>query len=383
LPVDGKEIRVKIPLRQYWNLLVHYLGPQWPSVVLLAVLLFGTISLQLLNPQIARQFIDAAQGGAPPETLGRAALLFLGVAMLQQTASVSAAYLGENVGWRATNELRANLTFFDRTIPDDTIVKVIRDLGLGEWFYALPEGLDTELVSGGGGLSAGEAQLLAFTRIFLQDPGLIILDEASSRLDPVTEQLIERAVDRLVQGRTAIVIAHRLATVQRADQIMILERGQIREYGPRAALAGDPDSHYYGLLERDPGSGGAAGTPWIEPIFQACILALHLGLGAFSPLAVREHKPDAGLDLWRAAPGRRFDHARLFRFADGRGAARHWLVVPQRAGLWRRPGTLGHHLCQSNRARPCSLCNRHAAAQKHVRTHPQPTRRVCGAYLTK
>ena len=144
--------------------------------------------------------------------------------------------------------VRDNLTFFDRTIPDDTIVKVIRDLGLGEWFDALPEGLDTELVSGGGGLSAGEAQLLAFTRIFLQDPGLVILDEASSRLDPVTEQLIERAVDRLVQGRTAIVIAHRLATVQRADQIMILEHGQIREYGPRAALAGDPDSHYYGLL---------------------------------------------------------------------------------------------------------------------------------------
>jgi ABC-type multidrug transport system fused ATPase/permease subunit len=144
--------------------------------------------------------------------------------------------------------VRDNLTFFDRTLSDDAIVQSIHDLGLGRWFDTLPEGLDTELVSGGGGLSAGEAQLLAFTRIFLQDPGLVILDEASSRLDPVTEQLIERAVDRLVQGRTAIVIAHRLATVQRADQIMILKEGRIREYGSRAALAGDPNSYYCGLL---------------------------------------------------------------------------------------------------------------------------------------
>jgi ATP-binding cassette subfamily B protein len=91
--------------------------------------------------------------------------------------------------------------------------------------------------------------LLAFTRIFLKDPGLVILDEASSRLDPATEHLIERAVDRLVQNRTAIIIAHRLGTVQRADQIMILENGHIREYGQRAALASDPESRFYSLLQ--------------------------------------------------------------------------------------------------------------------------------------
>ena len=113
----------------------------------------------------------------------------------------------------------------------------------------MPEGLDTELESGGGGLSAGEAQLLAFARIFLQDPGLVILDEASSRLDPATERLIERAVDRLVQDRTAIIIAHRLGTVQRADEIMILEGGRIGEHGARAELAADPNSHFYGLLQ--------------------------------------------------------------------------------------------------------------------------------------
>ncbi len=145
--------------------------------------------------------------------------------------------------------VRDNLTFFDREVPDERILQVLRDLGLWAWYESLPEGLDTELESGGGGLSAGEAQLLAFTRIFLQDPGLVILDEASSRLDPATENLIERAVDALVQDRTAIVIAHRLGTVQRADEILILEEGRISEYGARAVLAADPESRFYSLLQ--------------------------------------------------------------------------------------------------------------------------------------
>lgn len=145
--------------------------------------------------------------------------------------------------------VRDNLTFFDERVPDQQILHVIGEMGMWEWYQSLPEGLDTELESGGGGLSAGEAQLLAFTRIFLQDPGLMILDEASSRLDPATEHLIERAVDKLVQGRTAIIIAHRLETVQRADEIMILEDGSIGEYGPRLELAKNPASRFFHLLQ--------------------------------------------------------------------------------------------------------------------------------------
>jgi ATP-binding cassette subfamily B protein len=105
------------------------------------------------------------------------------------------------------------------------------------------------VLSAGGGLSAGEAQLLAFARVFLRDPGLVVLDEASSRLDPATETLLERAVDRLFAGRTAVIIAHRLRTVQRADDILILENGRVVEYGPRAALAADPDSRFAHLLQ--------------------------------------------------------------------------------------------------------------------------------------
>jgi ATP-binding cassette subfamily B protein len=148
--------------------------------------------------------------------------------------------------FRAT--VRENVTFFDERVPEERIAGVLDQLGLGEWLAGLPHGLDTMLESGSGGLSAGQAQLLAFARIFLRDPGLVILDEASSRLDPATETLIERAVDRLLADRTGVIIAHRLATVERADDILILERGRVAEFGARADLAADPDSRFASLL---------------------------------------------------------------------------------------------------------------------------------------
>lgn len=144
--------------------------------------------------------------------------------------------------------VRENLTLFDPDVPDRRILEVLDELGLTDWVQGLPGGLDTQLESGGAGLSGGEAQLLAFARVFLRDPGLVILDEASSRLDPATEALLERAISRLLEGRTAIIIAHRLATVQRADQILILEEGRIAEFGGRAELAADPDSRFARLL---------------------------------------------------------------------------------------------------------------------------------------
>lgn len=144
--------------------------------------------------------------------------------------------------------LRENLTLFDRSVPDERIVETLRDLGMWEWYMTLSDGLDTQIGPAGSGLSAGEAQLLAFARVFLKDPSLVILDEASSRLDPATEQKIERAVDKLLQGRTGIIIAHRLHTVQRADQILILQDGRVLERGERARLAADPNSHFAHLL---------------------------------------------------------------------------------------------------------------------------------------
>jgi ATP-binding cassette subfamily B protein len=158
--------------------------------------------------------------------------------------------------------VRDNLTMFDPAIAEERILEALRALELGPWLATLPAGLDTVLGPGGRGpgreggtaglgglgLSAGEAQLLALARAFLRAPGLVILDEASSRLDPATERRIERAVGALLRERTAIIIAHRLATVQRADRVLVMEGGRVAEQGPRVALAADPESRYAALL---------------------------------------------------------------------------------------------------------------------------------------
>jgi ATP-binding cassette, subfamily B, bacterial len=144
--------------------------------------------------------------------------------------------------------VRDNLTFFDATIPDTQVMAALDAVGMGDWVRGLHAGLDTLLAAGGTGLSAGQAQLLAFARAFLRDPGLIILDEASSRLDPATERQLEQALKRLLYGRTAIIIAHRLGTLERVDHILILEDGRVREHGPRAKLVRDPDSRFAQLL---------------------------------------------------------------------------------------------------------------------------------------
>jgi ATP-binding cassette, subfamily B, bacterial len=176
---------------------------------------------------------------------------------LHDLRSLPLAHLRSQVGMITQNvqlfnaSVRDNLTFFDPSVSDEHIWSVIHDLGMQGWFRRLPDGLETVLESGGSGLSAGEAQLLALMRIFLKDPGMVVLDEASSHLDPATEHLIDQAVDRLVHHppRTALIVAHRLATVQRADEIMILDEGRIVEHGPRTTLANDPHSLYRRLLE--------------------------------------------------------------------------------------------------------------------------------------
>ncbi|MEA3020384.1 MAG: ATP-binding cassette, subfamily bacterial [Actinomycetota bacterium] len=144
--------------------------------------------------------------------------------------------------------LRDNLTLFGaRRADDGRLRSVLRQVGLGEWFDALPRGLDSH-VSGRGGLSAGEGQLLAFARAFLLDPDVVVLDEASSRLDPVTEARIATATHALLDGRSALVIAHRLATLDDVDEIVVLHDGEVTERGDRLALAADPSSRYARLL---------------------------------------------------------------------------------------------------------------------------------------
>ena len=143
--------------------------------------------------------------------------------------------------------VRDNLTLFDSSVPDEAIMMALESVAMVDWLESQPKGLDSRL-NGAAGMSAGEAQLLSLARIFLRDPCLVILDEASSRLDPATERKMERAVAALLEGRTAIIIAHRLDTVQKADRIAILEQGRIVEEGPRLDLARDRDSRFSTLL---------------------------------------------------------------------------------------------------------------------------------------
>jgi ABC-type multidrug transport system fused ATPase/permease subunit len=147
--------------------------------------------------------------------------------------------------FRAT--LRDNLTVLGaRPAPDADLIAVLHRVGLDDWLAGLPDGLDTEL--GGGRASAGEAQLIAFARAFLVDPDLVVLDEASSRLDPVTERKLRAATRDLLHGRTAVVVAHQLSTLDSVDEIAVLDHGVVVEHGPRTELAARADGRFARLL---------------------------------------------------------------------------------------------------------------------------------------
>jgi len=144
--------------------------------------------------------------------------------------------------------IRDNLTLFDETVTDAELRAALDELGLVPWVDAMPQGLDTMLGPAGSGLSAGEGQLIALARLFLRSPDFVLLDEASSRIDPLTEARVTHAIDRLLKGRTAIVIAHRLSTVERLDEILVLDAGRVVERGPTAKLRADASSRYAQLL---------------------------------------------------------------------------------------------------------------------------------------
>ena len=144
--------------------------------------------------------------------------------------------------------LRENITLFDETVEDSTVLEALAELGLEPWLESLGDGLDTQMAGGGAQLSAGEAQLVAMARVFLRDPDLVILDEASSRLDPATDAMVSRAIWSLLEGRTGIIIAHRLGTIRRVDDVLIIDSGRIQERGERAALEADSESRFRELL---------------------------------------------------------------------------------------------------------------------------------------
>jgi ABC-type multidrug transport system fused ATPase/permease subunit len=142
--------------------------------------------------------------------------------------------------------IRDNVTLFDATPSDDAVVAALRAVGL----TGLAEGgIHRELGPGGAGLSAGEAQLLALARVWLRQPDLVVLDEATARIDPATEARLEAAVDQLTKGRTTLIIAHRLSTLRRVDDIVVFDEGKVSEHDERAALAHRNSSDFRHLLD--------------------------------------------------------------------------------------------------------------------------------------
>jgi ABC-type multidrug transport system fused ATPase/permease subunit len=134
--------------------------------------------------------------------------------------------------WLLNRTLRENLTFgLDRPADDEELTGALRDVDLADFATELPRGLDTEVGDRGVQLSGGQRQRVALARALLRDPDILILDEATSALDSIVEQRVARAIKERAQGRTLVIIAHRLSTVRDADQILVMKGGRVVEQG--------------------------------------------------------------------------------------------------------------------------------------------------------
>ncbi|GAA1985207.1 ATP-binding cassette domain-containing protein [Terrabacter lapilli] len=142
--------------------------------------------------------------------------------------------------------LAENITLFE-PLAREQVERAVAELGLDDWVAGLPAGLDTVLGPGGTTLSSGEEQLVAFARLLVRDVRVVVLDEATARMDRVTETQVVRAAERLLAGRTGLLVAHRLSTTERAEQVAVLERGRVVQQGPRSRLASE-DGAFRALL---------------------------------------------------------------------------------------------------------------------------------------
>ncbi len=141
--------------------------------------------------------------------------------------------------------VRDNVALFDRSIDDNDIIAALKEVGLDR---LVDTGLDTPVGSAGVGLSAGEAQLLALARVWLRKPDVVVLDEATARVDPGTERALQEAIGHLLEDRTSLVIAHRLSTLRHVDNVLVLDHGRVVEFGKRLELEADPTGRYAKLL---------------------------------------------------------------------------------------------------------------------------------------
>ena len=135
-----------------------------------------------------------------------------------------------------TGDISGNIRLLNEDITDEQIREAAREVNAARFIERLPNGYSERVTERGATYSAGQRQLLSFARTLAYDPKILILDEATSNIDTETEQWIKEAVHRLMQGRTAIMVAHRLSTIQDCDRIMVMHHGRIRESGTHQEL---------------------------------------------------------------------------------------------------------------------------------------------------
>ncbi|NYG57944.1 ABC-type multidrug transport system fused ATPase/permease subunit [Nocardioides daedukensis] len=155
---------------------------------------------------------------------------------IRQASLRSSVVLVPQEGFLFDDTLRANARYGKLDATDQEIRASADELGLGDWLDGLPQGLDTRVGQRGESLSAGERQLVALLRAHLADPDLLVLDEATSAVDPQLEMRIGRALERLMSGRTSVTIAHRMSTAENADEVVVVDRGRIVQRGHHTAL---------------------------------------------------------------------------------------------------------------------------------------------------
>lgn len=135
-----------------------------------------------------------------------------------------------------TGTVADNIRYAKPDSSDDEVRRVAETIGQGDWLETLPQGLETQVGEGGRGLSMGQRQLIALARVLLQEPAILILDEATASVDPLAEAQIQESLDLVLKNRTAIIIAHRLSTIKGAHRIIVLRQGEIIEEGSHASL---------------------------------------------------------------------------------------------------------------------------------------------------
>jgi putative ABC transport system ATP-binding protein len=186
---------------------------------------------RLMDPTAGRVLLGRSGGiedgigdGEVPLTEVAFASLRSRVVMVPQDGFLFDASLGDNVRYGRPG------------LPDDEVADAFVELGLGSWLAGLSAGIATPVGQRGELLSAGERQLVAIARAYVADPDLLVLDEATSAVDPVTERRLTSALDRLADGRTTITIAHRLSTAERADEILVVDAARVVQRGTHEEL---------------------------------------------------------------------------------------------------------------------------------------------------